>query len=110
MSQHELEVSRDPLQVLQKERVLAYTTVEEGEVTTTRLAQLPDDVDSERISFIQVILPHFMSVTNSDIMQHAYIHLSLCMHVADMLLSAMMKARSDVMMCLLLYKSPQQRC
>lgn len=91
--------------------MLAYTTIEEGEVTTTRLAQLPDDVDSERISFIQVTLAHCMSVTNSDVMHHAlHTHISLCMHVADMLLSALMKAPSDVMMCLLLYNSPQQRC
>ena len=42
------------LQVLQKEHVLAYTTVEEGEVTATRLAQMPDDVDADRVTFLQV--------------------------------------------------------
>lgn len=43
-------------QVLQKEHVLAYTTVEEGEITATRLAQLPDDVDPDRVSFLQADL------------------------------------------------------
>lgn len=43
-------------QVLQREGVLAYTTIEEGEITATRLAQLPDDVDVDRVKFIQADL------------------------------------------------------
>ena len=41
-------------QVMQKEGVLAFTTIEEGDITATRLAQLPDDVDAERVKFLQV--------------------------------------------------------
>lgn len=44
-------------QVLQKEHVLAYTTIEEGEITATRLAQLPDDIDPDRVTFLQVAAP-----------------------------------------------------
>ena len=36
--------------------MLAFTTVEEGEITATRLAQLPDDVDVDRVKFVQVHL------------------------------------------------------
>lgn len=43
-------------QVLQREGVLAYTTLEEGEITATRLAQLPDDVEVDRVQFLQVHL------------------------------------------------------
>ena len=43
-------------QVLQKEGVLAFTTIEEGEITATRLAQLPHDIDSERVRFLQVTI------------------------------------------------------
>ena len=41
-------------QVLQREGVLAYTSIEEGEITATRLAQLPDDVEADRVRFLQV--------------------------------------------------------
>jgi len=34
--------------------VLAFTTIEEGDITATRLAQLPDDVDVDRVKFLQV--------------------------------------------------------
>ena len=43
-------------QVLQREGVLAYTSIEEGEITATRLAQLPDDVEADRVQFLQVRL------------------------------------------------------
>lgn len=43
-------------QVLQREGVLAFTTAEEGDITATRLAQLPDDVDADRVQFIQADL------------------------------------------------------
>ena len=35
---------------------MAYTSVEEGEITATRLAQLPDDVEVDRVQFLQVRL------------------------------------------------------
>ncbi len=41
-------------QVLQREGVLAFTTIEEGDITATRLAQLPDDVDIDCVKFLQV--------------------------------------------------------
>lgn len=34
--------------------MLAYTSLEEGEITATRLAQLPDDVEVDRVNFLQV--------------------------------------------------------
>ena len=40
--------------MLQREGVLAYTSIEEGEITATRLAQLPDDVEANRVQFLQV--------------------------------------------------------
>ncbi|DBB17215.1 hypothetical protein WJX82_004680 [Trebouxia sp. C0006] len=43
-------------QVLQREGVLAFTTIEEGDITATRLAQLPEDVDVDRIKFLQADL------------------------------------------------------
>ncbi|KAL3133907.1 hypothetical protein ABBQ32_008363 [Trebouxia sp. C0010 RCD-2024] len=43
-------------QVLQREGVLAYTSLEEGEITATRLAQLPDDVEADRVQFLQADL------------------------------------------------------
>ena len=46
------------VQVLQREGVLAYTSLEEGEITATRLAQLPDDVEADRVQFIQVHFPN----------------------------------------------------
>lgn len=42
------------LQVLQKQGVLPYTAVEEGELVVTRMAQVPDDVDTSRVTFVQV--------------------------------------------------------
>ena len=42
------------LQVLQKQGVLPYTAVEEGELVVTRMAQVPDDVDTSRVTFFQV--------------------------------------------------------
>ena len=42
------------LQVLQKQGVLPYTAVEEGELVVTRMAQVPDDVDTSRVTFCQV--------------------------------------------------------
>lgn len=46
------------MQVLQREGVLAYTSLEEGEITATRLAQLPDDIEVDRVQFLQVHLNH----------------------------------------------------
>ena len=34
--------------------MLAYTSLEEGEITATRLAQTPDDVEIDRVQFLQV--------------------------------------------------------
>ena len=48
------ELSSACQQVLQREGVLAFTTIEEGDITATRLAQLPNDVDVDRIKFLQV--------------------------------------------------------
>ncbi len=48
------ELSSACQQVLQREGVLAFTTIEEGDITATRLAQLPEDVDVDRIKFLQV--------------------------------------------------------
>eukprot|EP00891_Asterochloris_glomerata_P009905 jgi/Astpho2/9905/fgenesh1_pg.00152_%23_23_t len=39
--------------VLQKQGVLPYTAVEEGELVVTRMAQVPDDVDTSRVTFVQ---------------------------------------------------------
>ena len=44
------------LQVLQKQGVLPYTAVEEGELVVTRMAQVPDDIDTSRVTFVQVRL------------------------------------------------------
>lgn len=49
------------MQVLQREGVLAYTSLEEGEITATRLAQLPEDVEVDRVQFLQVHRTHQQS-------------------------------------------------